>query len=353
MTTVDPGADDRTVIGAEDLAIGLRVLADLVDAGLPVARALGSFADLAPASWHTGLPALRAAVREGRGLSSALEGSSLAIPPLVIGMVRAGEAGSGLAAAIGRAATWAEGRAATHHAIRSALAYPAVVAISGIGALTVIVSVVLPRFDSILSGLGQSLPPATRLVMSAAEVTRVLAVPVLVLAVVTAWVARRSLATPRGRRTLHRWLLAVPGIGAVREANATARFTAALSALLESGVPVRQGVLPAARAVGDAELEARAVVARDRIAAGESVSRALAEHRVVTVLASRLVAAGEESGRLASMLGFASRLEQQRADRLTRAGIRLIEPALVIGIAATVGLVAAALLQAVYAVRPA
>lgn len=352
VTRVSSQIDSMGGLPADDLAVGLRILADLLAAGLPVGRALAAFQELAPGTWQAGLPSIRAALREGNGLASALERAALGIPPLVIGMARAGEAGSGLAAAIAHAAAWAEHRAATRHAIRSAIAYPALVAVTGVGALSVMVAVVLPRFGAILAGLGQTLPPTTRFVLAAASTARTLALPAMLSLLAAAWLAQRSMDSANGRRALHRRLLALPGVGRVREASATARFSAALGALLESGVPVRHGILHAARATDDAEIEARALEARDRIAAGDSVSRALRELRVVTPLAYRLVAAGEETGRLASMLAFAARMEEQRAERLTRGAIRLIEPTLVLAIAAAVGLVAAAMLQAVYAVRP-
>ncbi len=352
VTRASSPIDSMTGLPADDLAVGLRMLADLLAAGLPVGRALTAFHELAPGTWQEGLPSIRAAVREGTGLAGALEAAPLGIPPLVVGMARAGEAGTGLAVAMAHAAAWAEHRAATRHAVRRALAYPALVAVTGLGAMSVMVAVVLPRFGAILAGLGQSLPPTTRFVLATATTARSLALPAMISLVAVALLAQRHMESASGRRALHRRLLALPGVGPVREANATARFSAALGALLESGVPVRHGIVHAARATDDAEIEARALRARDRIAAGDSVSRALRELRVVTPLAYRLVAAGEATGRLAPMLAFAARMEEQRAERLTRGAIQLIEPTLVLAIAAAVGFVAAAMLQAVYAVRP-
>ena len=98
----------RRTIPARDLALGLRVLADLLEAGLPLARALAALEDLAPASWHTAIPSLLEAVREGKSLAAAREEASREGPPLIIGIARAGEAGAGLGAAMRRAADHTE-----------------------------------------------------------------------------------------------------------------------------------------------------------------------------------------------------------------------------------------------------
>lgn len=337
---------------ATDLAVGLRVLSDLLDSGLPVSRALAAFEEIAPNGWQAGMGTMRSAIREGRSLASALDESVLGVPAITIGIVRAGEAGGGIAAAMRRAAEHAESSAATRDAIRAALAYPTIVAVAGGSALALMVGVVLPKFAVVLSDIGQTLPASTRMVLAAAGLARGLALPLLVVVVGVAIAVHRSQATREGRRAIHRALLQVPIVGRVRAAAATSRFCAALSALLASGVPLRSAMLHAAHAIDDEELAARALEARTRIAAGERVAGTLRSLEVITPTATRLIGAGEESGRLSEMLQYAAQLEQARAERLTKTAVRLIEPTLILSFAAVVGVVAAAMLQAVYAVRP-
>src|SRR6185437_8260815 len=96
-------AGTRSHLSLADGALGLRVLATLLESGLPVGKALTSMQDLAPASWNSALPSVARAVHEGSPLGAALEQGGLALPAVVIGMVQAGEAGSGLARAVRRA----------------------------------------------------------------------------------------------------------------------------------------------------------------------------------------------------------------------------------------------------------
>jgi general secretion pathway protein F len=341
----------RSAIPAADLALGLAMLGDLLEAGLPIARALQSLDDLAPSSWKHALGPVRESVREGRTLASALAAAPVEIPALVIGIIQAGEAGSGLATAVRRAATIMEETAATRAAVRAALVYPAILATAGVASLGLLIGIVLPRFERILADLGQALPPTTRLVLHTAAVARAGALPALVVLVIGA-VLWRSWMRGGGRRRWHDLLFDVPVVGATRMAAATARGCAAIAALLESGVPIAPALLHAARATGDAALAARLLSARDAVIHGARVGAALERERAMTPTAIRLVRAGEESGRLGAMLTHAAKLERARAAQLTAGAVRLLEPALIVLFGGAIALVAAALLQAIYAVRP-
>jgi general secretion pathway protein F len=341
----------KRTIPAGDLALGLRVLATLLDAGLSVNKALAAFGDLAPDSWKPGLAPMRAAVRDGKTLAGALAASPLNVPPVLIGILQAGEAGSGIAPAALRAAEITERSAATRAAIRGALAYPALLAVTGCLSMLLLVGVVLPRFAAILAGLNQTLPRTTRLVLAGAAMMRTLAVPGLICAasILVAW--RLWTKTPRGRVQWHALLLSLPFVGSVRRSAATSRAAAALASLLESGVPLASALSYASRASGDSAEETMLSAARELIVHGERPSVALKRTGSLTPTAVRLVGAGEESGRLGQMLNHAAAIEAARTEQSVRAAVRLLEPALILAFGAAVALVAAALLQAVYSVR--
>jgi len=334
------------------LALGLRVLSTLLESGLPIGKALAAMPDLVPPAWTSVLPEVERAVREGASLATALERSTLEVPAVVIGMIRAGEADSGLPSSVHRAAVLMEEAAAIRSAIRGALAYPIILAAAGTASVAVLVGVVIPRFASILGDLGQTLPPSTRFVLYASAVVRAAWLPSLIGAfiVLSAW--RAWLQTPRGAQRWHSFMLAAPLIGSIRRSAATARACAALSALLESGVPLAVALTHGAKASGDPAVSSRMLDARNAVIGGSRLSSALAAQSAVTDVAARLVRAGEESGSLVSMLSHAARLESERASDRVRAGVRLLEPSLILIFGAVVALVAAALLQAIYSVRP-
>ena len=349
-TRADAGR--RARLSSADLALGLRVLATLLESGLPVSKALAAMPELAPDAWQPALPDLARAVREGASLGAALEQSGLSIPAVVLGIIRAGEAGSGLAQAVRRAADLMDEAATTRAAVRAALIYPCILAVAGTISVGILVGVVLPRFGAILSDLGQALPPTTRFVLQASATARVAALPAgaATLILLVAW--RAWVSTGAGAIRWNNLLLDTPLLGTIRRSAATGRVCAALSALLESGVPLSNALTHAARASGDAAIQERVLAARTSVLAGARPSAAFLTENALTLVASRLVRAGEETGALVPMLAHAARLENERATERVRSAVRLLEPMLILAFGGLVALVAAALLQAIYSVRP-
>jgi general secretion pathway protein F len=339
-------------LSVRELATGLTILSELLDSGLPLARALDALSGLAPAGWGGYVPGLRRAVQEGGPLSDAMHAAGLPLSPVVLGLVAAGEFGGGLAPAVRRAAQQAEHEAATREALFSAITYPALVAVAGLAAMALIVGQVLPRFEVLLSDVGAELPLSTRLTLAIGGFVRQAAPWALGAVILAVGGVRRALASPESARALDRALLRLPFIGGLRHALVTSRVSNALAALLESGVPLRGGLAHAVKAAGDAEIASRLERARAAIASGSGIAKALGTLDALTPTAVRLIAAGEETGQLAPMLRHAAGLEQARAGRLIATGMRLLEPALIVLIAVAVGFVALAMLQAVYAVQP-
>jgi len=339
-------------ISARDLALGFRVLATLLEASLPMSRALAAMGDLAPPSWERALPTISRSVKEGSSLTTALTESEIEIPPVVLGVIKAGEAGSGLAVAVRRAAELLEHQAAMRSAIRSALAYPALLATAATASVALLVGVVLPRFGAILSDLGQSLPATTRIVLTVSTMIRAWSPAGLIVLALLLVVWRSWTSSEEGKKKWHEFLLALPAVGEVRRSAATARTAAALSALLESGVPISAALAHAARASGDACLTARLMTARESIVEGRRPSDALQAEGALTLTAIRLTRAGEETGRLSEMLSHAASLERERSESMVKGAVRLLEPSLILVFGGLVALVAAALLQAIYSVRP-
>ena len=342
----------RRVMKASELAFGLRMLADFLDSGLSLPRALGALTEVGTPSWKILLPVVRAGVRRGERLSVAISAGLYDVPPVVTAMLEAGEAGSGLAAAIRGSAELMDEAVALRVALRSALAYPVLLLTAGATSLIVLVGVVIPRFAAILSDYGQSLPSSTRLMLRVASIARAGLVPFAVGIALVLAAGRFWMRTKDGSRRWHGALLALPLIGETRHSSAMARSCAAMSALLQNGVSVTQAITLGARATGDAALSRRLLDARRAVIRGERLSEAVRTSRAVTTTALRLIRAAEEHGQLADMLSYASKLERERALKRTQSAVRLLEPALIMAFGGVVALVAAALLQAVYSVRP-
>jgi general secretion pathway protein F len=335
-----------------ELAPAFAGLAALLEAGLPLDRALAAAEESAAPELKSVFADARGRIREGSSLSSALA-ASREVPEIVRGLLRAGEAHGRLAAAVRRVADELEREAQLRSDIRAALAYPTFLLVVGGLSVALIVGVVVPRFAALLGDLGQTMPAATRLVLGVSALLQERGLVLIAAATALAAITARVLATEAGRVALHRHLLALPVLGPIRHALASARVCHVLGGLLDTGVPLLSALDLSREASADRAVAERLTATRRDVSEGSRLAVALKRHAALSPQALRLVAFGEESGRLAALFRQAGRLEAAAAQRALRSLVALIEPLLIVGFGAVVALVAAALLQAVYSVRPA
>lgn len=342
------------VLPAADLALGFRLLSSLLGSGLSLEPALKVFVHVAPPRWTSRkLTSLRAAVREGRALGSALTAAGIALPPHVSGMLDAAEVAGRLSEALRDAADLMR-RTAEHRAeIRGALAYPAILAAAGSAATALLVGIVLPRFSDLLADVGLRLPASAALLLAAGRLVKAWWIPALVLtALITGWSAVRFSTDLAFRRRLHGMLLELPWVGSLRKAAAGARVASSLAGMLGTGVPIAAALLHASRSAGDEAVSDRMSHARESVIRGERLSRAVESAGAVRPGVVQLIRAGEASGELVEMLRTAARIEEQWELARLRTATRMLEPMLILVFGAVIAFIAAALLQAVYSMRP-
>lgn len=349
------GAADRARQGSakarRDDALALRVLGSLLATGLSVDRSLSVMAHATRGRWKSAAPRVRASVREGASLSVALN-DAVGLSPAVLGLVRSGETSGKLSQGVQRAADLMEESVVSQAALRNAMAYPIVLAVASAVAIILMITLVVPKFGAILRDTGGTLPASTRFLLAVADVARDLFVPACVVLIVALMYHRAQLATPEGKVRWHRWLLTLPVLGEIRRASATGRFCETLGALLEGGVKLPPALAGAGQVAGDDSVRFDCERARERVMSGAALSTALGAADFLTPIAANLLRAGEESGSVAVMSIHAGRLEAQRARELTAMAVRFVEPGLILVFGGAVALIAAALLQALYSVRP-
>lgn len=335
-----------------DLAIGMSTLATLLEGGSTVGSALGVMGDVLPRSWRGKTSVIEDQVRQGKPFSAALSAASAGLPGYAIAMIRAGEEQGELASAVRQVAATVDRSVARRAALRSALAYPAVLAFAGAGSVALLLVAVVPRFATIVADLGGTLPLATRALLAVSTVTATWWPVALVGSAFTAAGIWWWHATPDGQRRLDGVLLRMPWIGTLLGRSGKARATRVLAALLRGGLPVADALRHAADAAGNAALTACWLQARRQVIGGERVSDALRLCGAASEMTVRLARAGEESGAVPAMLAQAAEIEEQRIESEVRAAVRLVEPSAVVIFGGMVAFVAAAILQAIYAARP-
>jgi type II secretory pathway component PulF len=345
-------AGARRSASRRDLAIVFQSIAALVSAGVPLERAVASSAALARGALRDTLADARTRLQQGVGIAQAFAAAGGVVPGIVLGMLRAGERGSQLPLALEQVAKHLEQEAELVARVRQALAYPLLLAVVGVASVLVIGTVIVPRFADLLGDLGQELPPATRMLLVGSSLLShywFLLIPAVAgLVALGVEVTRR----PVSRRRIEEALLAVPFVGPVRLALATSRIARALGGMLAAGMPLLAALDAAGEAAGDVAAAARLGRARERVAAGAPLTASLEREAALAPGALQLVQVGESSGRLADMARRAGDLAAQEAERGLKALVTLVEPALIVAFGGLVAFVAAALLQAVYSIRP-
>lgn len=345
--------EGHSALPMTDLAVGLRTLGDLTSAGMPIARALEVYSQIAPAPWATVLPGISAEIRQGQGLSAALAAQPGVVSPSIVAMIRASERGEGLSHGLVHAAAILEERVATRRAIVGALTYPIILASVGVISVAFLIGVVLPRLAGLVTDLGQALPPTTRALLLFGRIGARGWAIVASIAALGASAFARWVASVEGSIRWHGLLLRAPLVGAVRRATTTVSACATMGALLETGVPIATALAHAADASTDTAIRRCIELARADVMAGAPMSRSLAKHGALSATAIQLIRVGEENGRMSEMLRHAARIEHERAVETTRTAVRLVEPVMILLFGGIVAFVAAALLQAVYSIRPA
>jgi general secretion pathway protein F len=332
------------------VALWTRNAATLLGAGVPVDRVL---AFTAQHTEHEGLAAavreVRRAVREGMGIADALGTHGRYFDPLFVAMVSAGESSGALEIVFERLSEQLEEGAELRSQVRSALLYPAVMAVVACVGVGVLLGFVIPRFASILSDIGGTLPLSTRLLLGASRVLTTGWWVWLLLGAGSVYAASSALARPEVRRRWHGARLAWPWVGDIELKYSTARFARTLGLLLKSGVPA----VPALKIARASATNLVVQEGVDRAAAALAEGSALAPALTGTLppLAVQMLAVGEESGRLEDLCLRVADTYDSEVRRALRTAVTLLEPALILCFGTLVGFIALAMLQAIYGIN--
>lgn len=333
------------------VAEATRSLAALLAAGLPLARALETTRDVAGGRLGEVLDQVLAEVRRGAPLAQALGSHPELFSPLYVGVVRAGERSGRLASITDRLAGELERQEELRQRIVSAAVYPLALVVLGALSLLVLLLFVVPRFAGLLVDAGAELPWMTATLLAASQGLRAHWPYLLVGLLLVVGGVGAYLGSAAGRLTLARASLDLPVLGPVRRGLLAGRFARLLSVLLEGGAPLVTALDDTAASLADPVAEAEVRRIRADVRVGTALHRTVAESAVFPPELARLVAVGEESGRLTDFLGRAADLFERRSVRAVERLVTLMEPAIIVLFGGIVALVALALLQAVYGVN--
>jgi general secretion pathway protein F len=338
-------------IRSGDLAEFTRALSALLPAGLPLARALSVARDIAPAALRAPLADVQERVERGSTFADALAAHPAAFPASYVGLVRAGERAGNLTESVSRLADAIESEQEFRAKLLTAAIYPVLLAFVGGGAILVLLFVVLPRFGALFAASGSAIPASTAFVLSISaallEHSVALSAGVIMLAGFSLWLGLSREADQLRSRAL----LATPLVSGFYREVLAARTARVIAILLGGGAPFVTALDDAAKSLDDPSARDEVLRVRARVREGVSPAAAVAEGTLFPPILARLVAAGEESSQLEGFFGKAADLFEERAKRSAARFMALAEPGLIIAFGLVVGLIALALVQAIYGIN--
>ncbi|HZY83373.1 MAG TPA: type II secretion system F family protein [Gemmataceae bacterium] len=345
------GRRRRRRIGSRHLATFYSQLADLLHSGVAMLRSLDILERQSsqPALSEV-LREVRAKVADGTGLAQAMALHPQAFNELSVSMVRAGQEGGFLEDVLRRIADFTEHQEDLKAKVTGALAYPVFLAVVGFIVLNILVIFFVPRFEPIFKKLEEKgeLPALTEFIVGASHMVQRHGVWMAVVAAVGFVFFRRWAKTERGRLRLDALRLRLPGAGPIYLSLALSRFTRILGTLLHNGIPILQALRIAKDSTGNRVLALAVEKSAENIKAGDSLAGPLGASKHFPRDVVEMVAVGEESNNLETVLLNISEGLEKRTSRQLDLFVRLLEPVMLLVMAGVTLLVVAGLLLPIF-----
>ncbi len=331
-----PGFGEKITL--KDLAVMSRQMATMISAGLSLIRTLAILADQTESKpLAKVLGQVRSDVETGQSLSVALGKHPEAFPPLMINIIRAGEVGGFLERSLVSVAENYEAEVKLRAKIKSAMTYPVMVFIMAIIAVAAMLIFIVPVFRDMYANLGGTLPVPTLILVYISNVMKWAVVP-LVIAVVaaTAWWRRHKNDAPV-RERLDPLKLKTPVFGQLMRKIAVARFARNFGTMMGAGVPLLQALEIVGQTSGNWAIERAVADVQEAVRRGETLSGPLGRHPVFPPMVVQMLAVGEDSGAMETMLEKVAEFYDQEVESTTEQLTSLIEPLMIAFLGVVVG----------------
>lgn len=339
-------------VATKDLVTFTRLFATMIDAGLPLVQCLDILASQQTNKhFEVILKDVKASVEGGSTFSDALKRHPRVFDELFVNLVHAGEVGGILDSILSRLSIYLEKRQKLVRQVRGALVYPSIVVVIAAGVMTVLMTFVIPAFETMFKDFGggsENLPALTRLMISLSQ-TFVTYSPFLVLLLIGgAFGFSYAYRTPRGKRIVHKTLLQLPVMGSVLRKISVARFTRTLGTLLTSGVPILDALEICGRTSGNVIIEEGILKVRQSISEGKNMAEPLADAKVFPDMVVQMIGVGEQTGALDQMLNKIADFYEEETDVAVAALTSALEPIMMVGVGGMVGVVLVAMYMPIF-----
>jgi type IV pilus assembly protein PilC len=332
-------------VKAREMTVLARQLATMVSSGLSLLRALYVLEDQTPnPKLAQTVGEVRVDVEAGLSLSQAMAKHPRVFNQLFVSMVQAGETGGNLEEVLERVANQLEKDDNLRRTVRSAMVYPTLIGCFAVGVLVAMVAFIIPIFATMFSDLGGDLPALTAFMINVSDAMRGYWYAFMLAPVLVVWAFRRWKRTDSGQLTWDRARLRMPmKIGDIVRKIAVARFARTLGTLTASGVPILQALEITAQTAGNRVISDPMREVADRVKEGQSLAVPLAKAGVFPSMVTQMLAVGEETGALDTMLHKLADFYDDEVTAMLKALTSIIEPLMMILVGVIVGVVVIAM----------
>jgi type IV pilus assembly protein PilC len=333
----------------KDLAVFSRQFATMINSGLSLLRALNILTEQTEnAELARVLGEVRNDIETGNSLSSAMGKHPDTFPPLMVNMCRAGEVGGFLDSVLMQIATNYEAEVKLRGKVKAAMTYPVVVLCIALLAVVGMLLFIVPTFAKLFKTLGGTLPLPTRILVMMSQSLKIAIIPLIIMIFVGLRVWKKVKRTQRVRDVVDPLKLKLPVFGDLIQKIALARFARNLGTMLRSGVPILQSLDIVADTTGNVVLERATRAVQESVRTGESLSGPLTEHPVFPPMVVQMMAVGEDTGALDTMLLKIAEFYDMEVEATTESLTALIEPLMIAFLGGIVGSMIIALYMPIF-----
>jgi type IV pilus assembly protein PilC len=319
-----------TGIKAKEIVVFTRQFATMIDAGLPLVQCLEILgSQQSNIHFAKVINAVKSDVESGSTLADALGKHNRVFNDLYVNLVAAGEVGGILDTILNRLATYMEKNLKLVRQVKGAMVYPSVVLVVAFAVTAVLLIFVIPVFEKMFRDFGGALPAPTQFVIDLSNGLRAHALPTVIGLIVLTTVWYLVGRTPKGRLVYDSIKLKAPILGPLFRKVAVANFTRTLGTMISSGVPILDALQITARTAGNKVIENAIMYTRERISEGRTMADPLAETGVFPPMVVQMIAVGESTGAMDTMLQKIADFYEEEVDTAVAGLLTLMEPMMI------------------------
>ncbi len=325
-------------VKTKDIVIFTRQFSTMIDSGLPIVQGLTILSEQSEnKTFRRILKEVVKDVQEGLSLGEALSKHPNVFDRLYVSLVSAGETGGILEVTLQRLAAYLEKLEKLKSQIKGALTYPIVVIIIAIIVLAIIMVFVIPVFEKMFAEADMPLPLPTQMVVNFSHFVKS-KIHYIVGSVIGFFVLLKQIRkTYKGKKYTDAIALKLPLFGDLLRKSAIARFSRTLSTMVKSGVPILDALDIVSRTAGNAVVEEAVLDVKSGVAEGFTIAELLSEHELFPPMVVQMIAVGETTGALDSMLEKIADFYEDEVDASVDALSSLIEPMLMVFLGGSIG----------------